>query len=178
MSPHPPDDATPPDGRAAARRTPLPGWAWIALVAVAVGGALLAGWWFGRGDAVATEAPSRPEQFCNTVGELQGAGDITVDVGAGSEGTQGLRRAADGLRALADAGPPAPIRDDLAELAGAVDEVVAQAEAVAPDDAAGIDRVLTVLDQRLRSLQAASDRVNTYTERWCGSSINSPPAPG
>lgn len=167
-SPPRPDDPSP------VRRTPLPGWAWIALVVVAVVGALLAGWWFGRSDAVATEAPDQPELFCNTVGQLQAAGDVTVDLGSGRDGTQGLRTSADGLRRLADAGPPAQIRHDLDELAAAVDDVVTEAEGVAPDDAAGLDRVLTLLDQRLRGLQAASDRVNSYTERWCGASINSP----
>lgn len=167
-----------PDDPAEARRTPLPGWVWIALVVVAVAGSLLTGWWFGRDDAVATEAPSRPEAFCNTVGELQGTGDITVDVGAGPEGTRGLRDSAGGLRRLAEAGPPTQIRHDLEDLAAAVDEVATEAEAVAPDDAAGTDRVLTVLDRRLRGLQDASDRVNTYTERWCGASVNSPPATG
>jgi hypothetical protein len=169
--------SSPSDDPKAVRRTPLPGWAWIALVAIAVGGALLAGWWFGRDDAV-TQAPRQPEVFCNTVGQLQRTGDITVDVSAGVDGTKGLRGAADGLRRLADAGPPAAIRADLEEVATAVDDVVAEAEAVAPDDPNGLSQVLGVLDQRLRGVQAASDRVNAYTERWCGASVNPSPTTG
>ena len=121
-TPTSPDDS----GR---RRSPVPGWVWILLVVVAVGG--LAGG--GRGGSSATprcrEAPGQPEAFCNTVGELQAVGDISVDVGTGAEGTAGLRNAAAGLRRLAAAEPPAEIRDDLEQLAVAVDEVVAEAEA-------------------------------------------------
>ena len=78
---------------------------------------------------------------------------------------------------------PRPIRrrrsrDDLDQLAGALDQVVAEAEGVAADDPTGLDRVLAMLDGRLRELQPASDRVNSYTERWCGGSVNpAPPSP-
>jgi hypothetical protein len=173
-------DPTPPttDGTAS-RRAPVPGWVWIGLVAVAVAGALLAGWWFEREDnGPPTAAPGQPAAFCAAVSGLQGAGEISVDIGTGAQGTQGLRDAAAGLRRLAAADPPASIRDDIDQLAGALDEVVAQAEAVAPDDATGLDRVLTVLDTRLRELQAASDRVDAYTQRWCGASVNPTPTTG
>jgi hypothetical protein len=171
-------DLTPtPSDESGQRRPPVPGWVWILLVVVAVGGSLLAGWWFGR-DTTTSEAPGRPEAFCNAVGELQGSGDMTLDVGTGAEGTKGLSDAAAGLRRLAAAEPPARIRDDLEQLAGALDEVVVEAESVAPDDPTGLDRVLTVLDDRLRGSQAASDRVNAYTDRWCGAALNSPPTTG
>jgi hypothetical protein len=165
--PNPSDDP----GR---RRGPVPGWVWILLVVVAVGASLAAAWWFER-DTSVSEAPGRPETFCNVVGELQAAGDISVDLGAGADGTAGLREAADGLRRLAEAEPPAQIRDDLEQLATAVDEVVAEAEAIPAGDPTAFEQVLTALDDRLRPLQPASDRVNAYTERWCGAAINSTP---
>jgi hypothetical protein len=164
-TPTSPDD----DGR---RRSPVPGWVWILLVVVAVAGSLVAAWWFER-DTSVSEAPGQPETFCNTVGELQSAGDITVDLGAGTDGTADLREAASGLRRLAAADPPARVRDDLERLAGAVDEVVAEAEALPADDPTAVAQLITGLDERLAPLQASSDRVNAYTERWCGAAINS-----
>jgi hypothetical protein len=159
------------------RRTPVPGWVWILLVVVAVGASLGAAWWFER-DTSVSEAPGQPETFCNTVGELQSVGDISVDLGAGTEGTAGLRDAAVGLRRLAEAEPPAQIRDDLEQLAGALDGVVADAEAMPAGDLTAVAQVVAGLDERLRRLQAASDRVNAYTDRWCGAAINSTPTTG
>ncbi len=169
-TPTSPDD----DGR---RRNPVPGWVWILLVVVAVGASLGAAWWFER-DTSVSEAPGQPETFCNTVGELQSTGDITVDLGTGTDGTAGLRDAAAGLRRLAGAEPPAQIRDDLEELAGALDAVVADAQAMPSGDPSALGQVLASLDESLRDLQPASDRVNAYTDRWCGAAINSPPTTG
>jgi hypothetical protein len=170
-TPTSPDD----DGRR--RRSPVPGWVWILLVALAVGGSLAAAWWFER-DTSVSEAPGQPEAFCNTVGELQAVGDISIDVGTGAEGTAGLRNAAAGLRRLAAAEPPAEIRDDLEQLAAAVDQVVAEAEAMSADAPAALQQVLASLDERLRLLQTSSDRVNAYTDRWCGAAVNSPVTTG
>jgi hypothetical protein len=171
-----PPDAVPPGG-GARRRGPLRAWVWIVLVVVAVGASLGAAWWFER-DTSASEAPGQPEAFCNTVGELQSVGDITVDLGSGTDGTAGLRNAAAGLRRLAEAEPPARIRDDLEQLAGALDAVVADAEAMPAGDTTAFARVVSGLDERLGRLQSSSDRVNAYTDRWCGAGINSTPTTG
>jgi hypothetical protein len=174
-SPTPSDDVPPEAvGR---RRGPVSGWVWILLVAVAVGASLVAAWWFER-DTTVSEAPGRPEAFCNTVGELQSVGDISVDLGTGADGTSGLRDAAAGLRRLAEAEPPARILDDLDQLAGALDAVVADAEAMPANDPAAFAKVVAGLDERLGRLQAESDQVNAYTDRWCGAGINSTPTTG
>ena len=169
-SPTPPDDS-------ARRRTPLPGWAWILLVVVAVGGSLAVAWWFER-DTSVSEAPGQPETFCNTVGELQSTGDITISLGTGPDATAPLTDAAAGLRRVARAEPPAQIRDDLYASAAALDDVAAEAGSVLADDPTAVARVLASLDERLRELQPASDRVNAYTDRWCGATINSPATDG
>ena len=100
-TPHRADDA--------GRRGPVPGWVWIGMVGLVVAGALVAGWWFDRKDAPVTTAPGQPEAFCHTVGELQGVGELSVDIGTGPTGTESLRGVADGLRRLAAADPPAQI---------------------------------------------------------------------
>ena len=85
----------------------------------------------------------------------------------------GLQPAIDGLRRLADAEPPAVIRDDLEQLADALVGVQDDARSVAADDPEGLATVMRSLQDRLRDLQPASDRVDAYTEKWCGASLNS-----
>jgi hypothetical protein len=160
-----------PGGETARERTGLPAWVWIVMILLAVGAALGSAAWVESGkEAVPTEAPGQPEQFCNTVGELQAIGDLSLVVG---EQDTGLQPAIDGLRRLADAEPPAVIRDDLTQLADALSGVQDDARAVADDDPEGLNTVLRSLQDRLRDLQPASDQVDAYTEKWCGASLNS-----
>ena len=41
-----------------------------------------------------------------------------------------------------------------------------------PHDPSAFTQVVAGLDERLGRLQASSDRVNAYTDRWCGAAIN------
>ena len=50
---------------------------------------------------------------------------------------------------------------------------MADAEAMPTDDPTAFAQVVAGLDDRLGRLQASSDRVNAYTDRWCGAAINS-----
>ena len=158
-------------GETARARTGLPAWVWIAWILLLAGAALGTAAWVQSGkEAVPSEAPGKPEQFCNTVGELQGMGDLSLVVGVQDTG---LQPAIDGLRALADAEPPAVIRDDITQLADALSAVQDDARAVPDDDPQGLTTVMRSLQDRLRDLQPASDRVDAYTEKWCGASLNS-----
>jgi hypothetical protein len=160
-----------PGGDTARDRTGLPAWVWILWILILAGAALGTAAWVGAGDdAVPSEAPAQPEPFCNTVGELQGMGDLSLVVG---EQDTGLQPAIDSLRRLADAGPPAIIADDLNQLADALSAVQDDARAVPADDPQGLTTVLRSLQDRLRDLQPASDRIDAYTEKWCGASLNS-----
>jgi hypothetical protein len=160
-----------PGGETARERTGLPAWVWIAWILLLAGAALGTAAWVESGkDAVPSEAPGRPEQFCNTVGELQDIGDLSLAVG---EQDTGLQPAIDGLRRLADAEPPAVIRDDLTRLADALSGVQDDARAAPADDPGSLATVMRSLQDRLRDLQPASDRVDAYTEKWCGASLNS-----
>lgn len=169
------DGPEPEPGRGTAReRTGLPAWVWIAWILLLAGAALGTAAWVQSSDqAVPTEAPGQPEQFCNTVGDLQGMGDLSLVVG---EQDTGLQPAIDGLRRLAAAEPPAVIRADLDQLADALSAVQDDARAVAGDDQEGPTTVMRSLQDRLRDLQPASDRIDAYTETWCGASLN--PSPG
>ncbi len=161
MADSPPD----PPVEGGRRQGPLPGWVWIGLVVVVAAGALGAAWWFGREDTSALSTPpTDPEAFCVATAELQGVGDITVTVG---EGSGGLSDAAASLRAMAAAGPPDQIVEDLDSLAAAFDAVVAEIAALPPGDPTNLDRVSALLDEQLQALEESSDRVDDYRRRWC-----------
>lgn len=166
-----PDPDPEPGADSARQRTGLPAWVWIVWILLLAGAALGTAAWVEAGkEPVPTEAPGQPAQFCNTVGELQGLTELSLVVG---ESDTGLQPAIDGLRRLADADPPTVIRDDLTHLADALVAVQDEARAVAPDDPLGLTTVARSLEDRLRELQDSSDRVDAYTEKWCGASLNS-----
>lgn len=158
-------DGDPPE----ARRRWDRGVVWIGLVAVVVAGALVVAWLAERRTGDTSAAPRDGAAYCNTVGELHRGGDITLAIG---EGSDGLQRVADGLVRLQDAGPPTQIRDDLGEVRSALLPVIAATSSADPQDPAAMSRLLRMLDDEARKVQPAADRVNAYTERWCGVDLN------
>jgi len=161
-------------GRGGTRgRTGLPPWVWLVTVLVAVLAALGSAWWVEQDTAVPDEPPGRPEEFCAAVTELRSGDEITVTVG---EGSSGLQPTIDGLRRLLTTDAPDRIHRDVDELVAALEEVQAEADAVAPDDTSGLARVSGILDGRLRELREGSERIEAYTARWC--TADGEPSPG
>ena len=166
------DDST---GGGHTGRAPVRGLVWIGLVVLLSVGALTAAWWFDRPVSVAREAPGQPEAFCNTVGRLYQDGQGGGVAGGDRSALVAVRN---DLAALAAAEPPAQIRADLGGLVDALDAVIADAEGSATDDLPVATSAYGELQRRLRGLGAESDRVNDYTERWCGTPLNHAPPPG
>ena len=139
--------------------------------------------WLRRGGSSVTprcrRPPASPRPSATPSVSSQSVGDISIDLGTGTDGTAGLRDAAAGLRRLAAAEPPARIRDDLEQLAGAARRGRGRGRGHARRRS---HRVRPGRRRRSTSgcgrLQASSDRVNAYTDRWCGAAINSPATTG